>query len=139
MPDFREMSFPIVLKRVVVAFLCVFSLSTFTSAQNDESMVTRAFDDGDAAALSAYLQPEVWVCIKDFEDSLNASEAAVRLERFFKDHPVRSFERLHNGGSANKVNEVVIGKLSTEDGDYRVYVYFSGEAAKKIDELRIEH
>lgn len=138
MPDFRELSFPVVLRRLVVVFLCAFSLSTVVSAQNDDSLVTRAFDAGNAAALSNYFQSEVWVCIKDFENSLSAGDAALRLERFFKDHPVRGFERLHNGGSANQVNEVVIGKLSTEDGDYRVYVYFSGGASKKIDELRIE-
>ncbi len=138
MPDINDLSLRSSLLKVLFVFLAAFALPVAMPAQNDNSSVVEAFESGDAAGLSTYFKQELWLCIDDFEESLSARDAFVRLNRFFNEHSVRGFESLHNGGSANQANEVVIGELITDKGDYRVYVYFTGGAEKQIDELRIE-
>mgnify|MGYP000066981081 CR=1 FL=1 len=134
----KEFSFFQKVLKCLFIGLALFSFATVLPAQIEGDSVAEAFENADAETLSGFFQPELWLCIKDFEDSIGSRDAAIRLDRFFTDHTIKGFERLHNGGSANHANEVLIGKLYTNKGDYRVYVYFSGGAFKKIDELRIE-
>jgi hypothetical protein len=118
--------------------LCVVLTFVSISAIGQMETIVKGLEEGQAQAVSQYFSDEVWLCIIDFEDSVNSNEASSRLSQFFNNYKVIEFNQLHNGGSSSHEHEVVIGKLKTNNGNFRVYIYLDGEKNKQIDEFRIE-
>lgn len=111
-------------------------------AQSDEDKierkVTRAIEAGNASRLSEHFTNKVDLSTPGTDDVFSKAQAEQILKEFFQEHPPEELILEHQGTSKLK-DRYRIGKLVTENGEYRL-TYFM----KKVDEgslikkLRIE-
>ena len=121
------------MKSILIAALI--GICAITTAQED---YIAALQSGDAQALGKHLDNEVELCIFDREDIFDRSKAIVELERFFTNHKVKGFKKIHQGESKGSAS-YTIGELATDSGKYRVYTYYNQDnGEKRIVELRID-
>jgi hypothetical protein len=124
--------------KTIKLFLLFFSLicaSSIASAQNTEvpSNILTALDEGNATALSAYLNANVELVIGNQNDVFSKQQATGIIADFFRKNKVSSFELLHKGNK--DAASFAIGNLKTSTGKYRVYVL---TRKNEIQQLRIE-
>lgn len=121
---------------LIIAFSLICTLSIAQAPIGDK--VNKALSAGDAPSLKGMMMPEVDFSLIDEEGMFPADQVMKMLTRFFKTHPVVSFEVKHKGTS--KLDDHYrIGELKTKTGSYRV-TYFLKNTPKgaKIKQLRIE-
>jgi hypothetical protein len=115
----------------------IFSFLSFcitTQAQNTE-VVQKAFESGNASALTGQLAKEIELCIGNDVQFLSAAQAVASLNKWFASVSPSSLSGKIVGGSAVKYYS---GQLQTAKGDFRIFVYYNGQNdAYKIDEIRI--
>ena len=117
---------------IIIASFIGFCLTS--QAQNTE-IVEKAFQSGNASALSGHLSKEVEVCIGDDVQFLSSSQAITSLNKWFASVTPSSLSGKIVGGSTVKYYN---GQLETAKGSYRIFVYYNGQNdAYKIDEIRI--
>lgn len=104
-----------------------------------QSEIQQAFQQGKAELLSPYLSNEIELCIGNKEQTLAKAKAIQDIQTFFSSSPVKSFKAMHSGGAEDQSTSYYIGNLTTEKGEYRVYVYYKKPGGKLlIQEIRIE-
>ncbi|WMJ75193.1 DUF4783 domain-containing protein [Cytophagaceae bacterium ABcell3] len=88
--------------------------------------------------LTGYLDKEVKVILPGEEKNYKNTQAASVLDGFFKKHPPSNLSLLHKGKS-NKDAQYGIANYSSEDKNFRVYIYLKTiDASLVIQEIKIE-
>lgn len=105
-------------------------------SQFDE--VVSALSIGDAQTVSTYFDNTVELVLPEVDDILPKAAAKKKLEAFFEVNKANSFARVHGGSSTGEEGAYIIGTLTTETGNFRVYMYGRGGASPIVQELRIE-
>ncbi|HMG14618.1 MAG TPA: DUF4783 domain-containing protein [Saprospiraceae bacterium] len=101
--------------------------------------VSRAFKDGNADAVSNYMDSSVDINILGEETTLAKAQAVQSLKNFFSKNKAKGFTQIHTGSSKAKESCYYIGELDSTSGKYRVYIYFKGSGtAQLIKEIRID-
>lgn len=104
-----------------------------------QSDLTTALGKGDIAVISNHLADKVELAIGDKDDILSKAEAVSRLKEFYGSYQAKGFRAKHAGTSKTHESNYTIGELMTDKGNFRVYIYFTQEAQKRlVAELRIE-
>ena len=125
------------MKQLMIVFLAASSLF-FNSGQGLDG-ITKAMKSGDAAALSEYFDSDVELTILNDVDILNKQSAKKEIDSFFKTNTPSGYAQLHQGTSKGQRGQYSIGKLTTDNGKFRVYIYMKVEGGKHlIQELRFE-
>lgn len=120
---------------LILSFLTSFSLQ----GQDKVDQIFTALGNGNVEDLSKYMHPRVEVHLLDRVSVYNKNTSITALRRFYNQNKPIEYKRIHRGASRAKNSLYSIGKLSTENGDYRVYLYVkrSGEDIY-IEEIRID-
>lgn len=114
-------------------------LANFAFSQADiTAPMTEAIKTGNASKIGSYFAPNVDLTLPGTEEVLPADQAKKLLERFFSQHPAKSFAVKHRGTS--KMNDHYrIGDLSTSKGNFRVTFFMKSESGKfSVTQFRIE-
>lgn len=101
--------------------------------------VTNALATGNIETLTRYLSDNVEISIQDREQMCNKAKATEVLRGFFSGNQPRGFNQMHRGSSRENSDQYCIGTLNTQNGIFRVYVYFkSVGTGMLIQEMRFD-
>ncbi len=101
--------------------------------------VSEAFRQANIRGISSYFGSMVDITILDSENTQSKSQALAALESFLSKNKPTSFTQVHQGTSKGKDSYYCIGELETQNGKFRVYVYFKTNASTtQIQEIRID-
>jgi hypothetical protein len=101
--------------------------------------VSEAFRQANIRGISSYFGSMVDITILDSENTQSKSQALAALESFLSKNKPKSFTQVHQGTSKGKDSYYCIGELETQNGKFRVYVYFKTNASTtQIQEIRID-
>lgn len=104
-----------------------------------QSSLEQAFQEEDAAAFNDLFDAKVDLFVMNKENLYGKAEAVRLMESWFKVHEVKSYKAMHSGESRGQSSNYKIGELQTDQGKYRVYIYYNDVGGKQlINELRIE-
>ncbi len=103
------------------------SLSSFTGI---DEKINAALKEGNAFKISAFFSSKVDITILDESDLLTKLEAEKLLYDFFYSHHASDFKVLHNGKSKSGL-EYTIGKLVTDNGNFRLSYYINNSNNKE--------
>jgi hypothetical protein len=123
-------------KSFLVSIFILVGSSLF--AQNEKAFFDHLINqDFDRAA--AYFEPELNLCVLDFEDVVTKTEAVGKLRTFFAQNPPASYAIKHTGQSKGGQSNYYVVDLVTRQETYRLFAYFDKMGnQRKISELRIE-
>ena len=118
-------------------FFLIFLLSGIFLHAQDIQNVVKAFNSGDATMIRDQFASRVEICMDDQVKHFSSEEAVIHLDRWFDGINPLSFSARHSGGRSGGI-QYYIGLLKTENGNFRVFVYFNADKdTYKIDEIRI--
>ena len=101
--------------------------------------VCAAVGEGDVAGLISAMGSEIELSILDEEDVYSKADAGTALQAFFGKFAKTSFGKVHQGASKSDDAEYCIGTLTTDRGNYRVYVYVAKKGQSIVlQELRFD-
>ena len=100
--------------------------------------VVAALSIGDAHTVSTFFDNTVELVLPGVDDILPKAKAKKKLEAFFVTNRAKSFVRVHGGTSTGEDGAYIIGTLTTDAGNFRVYIYGRGVGTPIVMELRIE-
>jgi hypothetical protein len=111
-------------------------LSVASYAQSEAfGAVKGAIRSGSAQELAPYLGAAVEVGYDGDKKSYSATEAESVLKSFFTKNPPTAFEFIHQG-SSNEGTKYAIGKYTSKNGTYRVFIKMkAGNASPIIDTI----
>jgi len=114
----------------------LFLMAISLSASQD---LPEAFSKGDVATITSEMASTVQICHLEDVKMYSRKQASSFLTDFFAANSPVSYKLVHNGISRGSAR-YSIGQLDTDNGSYRVYVYFENASTEKerIRELRIE-
>lgn len=99
--------------------------------------IIRAFNTGDVAEVSNYLDNAVEITLDGKNGTYNKTQVVKVLSGFFKEHKVSGFKVLHKSESAGTA--YCIGNLSTSAGTYRLTLFAKEKNGKTLlQEIRFE-
>ena len=113
-------------------FALFISISTLTFGQTEEFY--KAVEKQDIKSITDLLMDEVELCIKDDQRIISKATATKTIKKFLAQINPKSVASLHSG-SSGAGSKYQVGKMITEDGIYRIFVYLEGN---KIQELRFD-
>ncbi len=125
-------------------FLLLSGLIFSTAPVSDQTPVSLsgvcdAVGKANVEALVAAMGEELELRILDTEDVYSRSDAASALRAFFGRFTKTSFGKVHQGASKADDAEYCIGTLTTDKGNYRVYVYVAKRGNNiLLQELRFD-
>lgn len=121
-----------VIKTIILTALL--SLSSVLFAQNDN--INLALKTGNTTELLKYCSSNVELIFDNKEGVYSKSQASMILKDFFAKSKPSNFSITHEGGKEGA--KYVIGKLVTNNGDYRVHYFIKKENSKSfVYQLRI--
>lgn len=101
--------------------------------------VSKAFREGNADAISRYMDSNVDMNVLNAESTSSKAAATQILKNFFSKNAPKAFSSIHQGASKGKESCYYIGELDSSGGKYRVYVYFKTlNSVSLIKEIRID-
>jgi hypothetical protein len=93
-----------------------------------KSSLAMSIGKGDVAAISESMADKVELSIAGEKETLARTDAAERLEEFYAAHPARGFIPMVK----NTERTEEIGELSTENGDFKVFLQFTKRGSKRL-------
>lgn len=132
MPKIKKITFAIFL---ITGF--VFT-ATSSIAQIPDDIIL-SLQNGNAKVLSEYFNQNVELVVLDNDNVYSKAQAKQIVGNFFKSFTPEpeGFSIMHSGGKEGA--KYVIGKLQTNNGDFRVYFLLKTNNGKEyIHQLRIE-
>lgn len=119
-------------------FLLLFlGASVQMNAQSQQ--IFNALNAGDAGALGRFFDESVEVIIERDHEVVHSRIATLYVSRFFEKVGVKSCKEVHQGASKGNAAKYTIGQLSTNQGEYRVYLYLVQSGSKTlIQEIRFD-
>ncbi|MDR1456158.1 MAG: DUF4783 domain-containing protein [Tannerella sp.] len=123
------------MKKMVFTFAFILSVLSIQAA--DIQAIADAFKSGNAALLATCMDTEVDMALPEAARKVNGQEAVDLLTRFFEAGKVSGFTVAHHADK--KESGFIVGKLTTEKGDFRVNITYQTRADKVIiQSIRIE-
>lgn len=123
------------MKSLLMIICFVFSITVKADVQED---VINAIKAGNSKALASYFTPSVELNIPGTEGMFSKSQAEGILRDFFSKNQCKAFSMVHQGTSKDGA-KYSIANLSTNTGNYRVYIFLKKEGDSfLVKELRIE-
>jgi hypothetical protein len=97
-----------------------------------------ALGKGDVETISQYLGPSTEICYLDEVDFYDQKKARAMLTSFFNENLPSAYKEIHSGSSKGS-SYYTIGLLSTNKGQFRVYLYFKKDQEQlTIQEIRFD-
>ena len=125
------------LLSILATILFTISLHNLYAQHEIPSEIIYAIKTGNASKLVTFFNSQVEIQIKNKEDIYSLAQAEIILKDFFSKNKPSSFEIKHQGGQEK--SQYVIGRLFTENGDLRTYIFLKSiENKKRIYQLRFE-
>ena len=125
------------LSIILAAILFSVSLHSLYAQHEIPSEIVYAIKTGNAGKLVTFFNSQIEIQIKNKEDIYSLAQAEIILKDFFSKNKPSSFEIIHQGGQEK--SQYAIGKLLTENGDFRTYIFLKSIGTKKrIYQLRFE-
>ena len=117
----------------------LFGLSTILPfSLSLEQDLAKALAQGDVNTLVSYFDRNVEICMLEKTDFVSQREAKQILQTFFEEHSPSSYQQIHRGDSKG-TSSYTIGLLTTQSGDYRIYLYYAHQNSKiTIKEIRVD-
>ncbi len=113
-------------------------MSGFVFSQG-ETAFFNALKSSDQSSIESYLSNRIELCIFENQQMLPRKTASQKISDFLKSNKVSQIDIIHQGTSKDKTSNFKVAKLSTSQGDYRLFVYYSGNIANStIKEVRID-
>lgn len=120
-----------------IGFLLFFAVSVW--AQDTFNAVSQAVESGNARELSHWFDKRVLVNIEGSSNQYSAAQAEIIVRDFFNQHPSKGFTVLSSGATDMGNAEFIVGKLLTNKGNYRTYIYIRRSGNQMlIQEIRFE-
>ncbi len=117
----------------VVAFI-LYSMISFAQIPDD---IIVSLKTGNASSLSKFFNKNIELVVIEKDDVYSKAQAQQIVSNFFKTHEAKRFDIIHEGGKEG--SRYGIGKLTTEEGKFRVYFLLKNNGGKLyIHQLRIE-
>lgn len=121
------------------SLLIICSLGAMISWQNNPNVeaIKKSIADGDVTALAKFFDDDIEVCILDEEDIYGIEAATSKVDAFFKDNSSKKMHDVHVGRSKGKEAYYLIGNLTMQTGEFRVYIYLREKSGQTIiEEIR---
>jgi len=100
------------------------------------NQIIAGFKAGDAKIVASHFNENIELTILDRENVCSQAQGEQILKDFFSHNQPKDFEITHQGGD---VSVYAIGKMVTENGNFRVYILFKPKGNKPlIIQLRID-
>jgi len=116
-----------------ISLCLILGVNAMVFAQSTDHF--KALGKGNIDAISQIMKSEVEFCINSGQKNLSKVEALDALKAFFTEVGPKSCRKMHEGDSKVKGSYFQVGKLKSDKGNYRVFLYFEQE---QIVELRID-
>jgi hypothetical protein len=118
----------------------LFAFLSFARAESQTAeRILNAFSVGDVNIISSYLDAEVDYCLNDHQRLVSKAEAERNLRQFFSRNKPSNIEPLYKGNTKNSGNFYRIARLTTENGDWKLFLYFESSGNNLIvKEVRLE-
>jgi hypothetical protein len=101
--------------------------------------ITKAISNGDATTVGTYMDANVEMSLLGKQDLYNKSQAIQVLNDFFGKNKPRTFNAGHAGSSKGNNSHYTTGDLTTNSGNFKVYLDYNTDGDKVIlKEIRIE-
>ncbi|MBT8220928.1 MAG: DUF4783 domain-containing protein [Bacteroidia bacterium] len=101
--------------------------------------ISAALKSGQVEKINQYYSSTVDVTILQDQGFYPKNVATQKVLSFFKGRQVKDYSIVHEGKSKGKDSVYTIGNLTTNDGDYRVYMFITTKGDKHfIEEIKIE-
>lgn len=124
--------------KLIKSIITILSTLLLLSFAGIEESISSALKSGQTFKVSAYFHNKVDILILDEGDYMTKLEAEKMLYDFFYEKKITNFEVLHRGDS-NSGLIYVIGKLITNQGNFRVSYYITNdENNAKIQQFFID-
>ena len=124
------------MRIILVSFILTMS---FNSPGQEIEKIFVALGDGDVTSLSSYLSPRAEIHVMDRVSVYNKQAAIKVLRKFYSEFPPVSYKRIHRGTSRAQDSLYSIGSLTTNEGNFRVYLYVKRKNGRiLIEELRFD-
>ena len=123
------------MKTSVVCILVCLTMG-FLHAQSE---LGAAIGKGDVSDISSHFADKVELTIGGKEELVTKSVAETRLREFYASHAPKGFKAMHSGNARSNDANYAIGELATDNGNFRVYIYYTQQGNKQVvAELRFE-
>lgn len=130
MSSIKKITFSILL----LAGLLVLSAGTIAQIPDE---IILSLKSGNSKVLSGYFNQNVELVVLDNDNVYSKAQAQQIVGNFFNSFRPESFTVIHKGGKEGA--KYVIGKLNTDNGEFRVYFLLKQNDGKDyIHQLRIE-
>jgi len=116
-----------------ITFCLVIGVNSLVFTQSADHF--KALGKGNIDAISKIMKSEVEFCINSGQKNISKTEAIQALKTFLEEVGPKSCRKMHDGDSKVKGSYFQVGKLKSEKGNYRVFLYFEND---QIVELRID-
>ena len=98
-----------------------------------------AMKSSNVAKIIDLMDTRVELCIDDSQELYTKREAIRKIQSWLQKVQPKSLEPLHGGESANNQSHYKVGKLTTESGIFRVFVYIEyNQRNPRIKKIQID-
>lgn len=118
------------MHRFITIFLISWVLLIPMSAQTVPEGLIEAISKGEARKMADYFHQSLEMTILEKDHVASKNQATRIMENFFKAHPPREFIISFEG--AKEKSKYAIGTLTTDDGTYRVNMFFLNKENKRL-------
>jgi|SRR5690606_30910443 len=128
------------MKKILACILVGLLLFAPATGQPELDNVSKALHLGDVTNIARYFENLVEVSISNEQSTYSKTQAERVLDNFFTKNKVRDFVVKHKGNSESSNLLFLIGDLSTDKGEYRVYLMFKKKRDNSytLAEIRID-
>jgi len=120
-------------------FIILTVLVSGTLWAQGEAAFFNAIKSGNQSTIENYLSNRVELCIFENQQMLPKKTASLRIGDFLNNNKVSQIDVIHQGTSRDKTSNFKVAKLTTNQGEFRLFVYFLGTIADNtIKEVRID-
>jgi len=121
---------------LIISFL---ASSLFTNSASVIDTISSALRSGRTSEINQYFANSVDVTILDFQDFLDKGATVQKVNAFFAGKSISGYKVIHEGKSKGKDSVYTIGTLTTDQGDYKIYMFITTKGDKYfIEEIKIE-
>ena len=122
----------------LIFIVVTINLSSFKANEDLPKGVVFALKTGNAQSLASFFNHHVELVVVGNSDVYSKYQSQIILKSFFRRNEPSSFRVLQRSDANSKVS-FAIGRLSTSNGKYKVYILGKGTGKNyKIHQLRIE-
>jgi hypothetical protein len=124
------------MKKLFILAMVFVALESFKMYSGIQDVVV-SLKSGSVSKLISHIDQSLQITMIDNADVYSQNQAEAVLRDFFKLHPVKDFQLLHQGNNAG--SNFCIGILKTEKGNYRTTIFMRlRENRELLEEIKFE-